>query len=105
MLDIYFRDPDMAAGCLVFGTAPSSAEEEQIQTSLYSGIEQLDDLMRERIVRNYPNAPTEQINAAMHIASNTLIAFSARAKSGVAKSELRDMGAQTSRMIQSLLAG
>lgn len=104
MLDVYFRDPDMAAGCLVFGTAPSSAEEKTIQTRLHDGIHQLDGLLRARIVRNYSDAPDEQIDIAMHIASNTLIAFSARAKSGASKTVLREMGAQTARMIDRMLA-
>ena len=105
MLDIYFRDPDMAAGCLVFGTAPSSAEEKPIQDRLNDGIDQLDELMRARIVRNYPDAPAERLDIAMHIASNTLIAFSARAKSGVTKSALRKMGAQTAGVIKALFEG
>ncbi|MEC7289412.1 MAG: TetR/AcrR family transcriptional regulator [Pseudomonadota bacterium] len=49
MLSIYYRDSDIAPGCLVFGTAPSAAEEAQIQARLDDGIKQLDELMRGRI--------------------------------------------------------
>jgi hypothetical protein len=39
----------------------------------------------------------------MHIASNTLIAFSARAKSGSSKNALSRMGAQSAQAISTLM--
>lgn len=103
MLSIYYRDNDVAPGCLVFGTAPSSADERAIQSRLSFGIEQLDSLMRTRIRTAFPACDAAQLDAAVHLASNTLIAFSARAKSGATKRELTDMGAQSARSIFALL--
>lgn len=103
MLSIYYRDSQVAPGCLVFGTAPSSADEVKIQSRLKFGLEQLDELMRLRILKSAPNSSANQIETAAHVASNTLVAFSARAKSGAPKKELAAMGAQTAKSITSLL--
>lgn len=104
MLNIYFRDPDISPGCLVFATAPSSADIEVIQSRLNFGIEQLDALMRHRFKVAAPLAPRDQIETAVQLASNTLIAFSARAKSGASKSELSAMGQQAARFITQILS-
>ena len=103
MLDIYYRNSDIAPGCLVFGTAPSSAGEEQIQARLKYGIEQVDARMRARIEKAAPGCDAALIKTAVQIASNTLIAFSARAKSGATKSELSKMGAGSAHAIATLL--
>ncbi len=103
MLSIYYRDSQVAPGCLVFGTAPSSADEVKIQSRLKFGLEQLDDLMRLRILESAPNGSASQIETAVYLASNTLVAFSARAKSGATESDLVAMGAQTAKSITSLL--
>ena len=103
MLSIYYRDSDIAPGCLVFGTAPSSADETVIQSRLKFGVDHLDALMRARILRAAPNASADEIEAAVSIASNTLIAFSARAKSGATKSELTKMGARCAKTVSSQL--
>ncbi len=103
MLSIYYRDSQVAPGCLVFGTAPSSADEVKIQSRLKFGLEQLDDLMRLRILESAPNGSASQIETAVYLASNTLVAFSARAKSGATESDLVAMGAQTAKSIASLL--
>jgi len=104
MLSIYYRDSDIAPGCLVFGTAPSSADETEIQSRLKFGIEQLDGLMRARILKAVPNTPPASLEAAVSISSNTLIAFSARAKSGATKTDLAEMGARSAKVISSMLA-
>lgn len=103
MLSIYYRDSDVAPGCLVFGTAPSSADEAAIQARLEYGVAQLDQLMRERILRAVPDADTDQVNTAVELGSNTLIAFSARAKSGAMKADLIAMGQRSAQAICALL--
>ena len=103
MLDIYYRDSAMAPGCLVFATAPSSSALGEIQSRLAFGIDQLDALMRHRIKRAAPDADQTQIQTATQIASNTLIAFSARAKSGAPKEELSEMGHLAARAIVEVL--
>ncbi len=103
MLTIYFRDEEVAPGCLVFGTAPSSADEPAIQARLKFGIDQLDELMRTRILRSAPACDAARIEVAVSIASNTLIAFSARAKSGATKAALIEMGARSAQAVSSIL--
>ena len=103
MLSIYFRDSEVAPGCLVFGTAPSSADEAPIQARLRLGIDQLDEMMRKRFLEWAPDCKASRIDAAVHMASNTLIAFSARAKSGAPKEELLAMGAQTAKLVPALM--
>ena len=103
MLSIYYRDNDIAPGCLVFGTAPSSADEAAIQSRLKFGVEHLDKLMRSRILKAAPKSPPAAIEVATSIASNTLIAFSARAKSGATKTDLAEMGAGSAKVVSSLL--
>ena len=103
MLSIYYRDRNVAPGCLVFGTAPSSADETAIQSRLLFGIEQLDSLMRDRIMASAPACSPSQLDTAIHLAANTLIAFSARAKSGATQKDLVEMGAQSARSIAMLL--
>lgn len=103
MLSIYYRDADVAPGCLVFGTAPSSADIDAIQARLKYGIEQLDRLIRERLMASSRTCSPDQLDAAVSLASNTLIAFSARAKAGAPKQELVDMGALSARSISTLL--
>jgi AcrR family transcriptional regulator len=103
MLEIYYRDSDIAPGCLVFGTAPSSADEDRIQARLKYGIEQLDARMRTRIEKAAPKCDAALIETAVQIASNTLIAYSARAKSGASKSALSEMGARSAQAIATLL--
>ena len=103
MLSIYYRDSDIMPGCLVFGTAPSSAEEVQIRARLESGIEQLDQMMRSRILRATPAAEADQVQTAVECAANTLIAFSARAKSGASKAALSAMGQRSAKAICALL--
>lgn len=105
MLNIYYRDDDIAPGCLVFGTAPSNADEAEIQSRLSFSIEQVDQLMRARMQKAFPARGSAQLDSAVHIASNTLIAFSARAKSGATKSELLEIGAQSAQAICTLLQG
>ena len=103
MIDLYYRDADMAAGCLIFGTAPSSADEAAIQARLQIGVGALDDLMRSRIKQASPKATAAQVDAAVQVASNTLIAFSARAKSGALKEELAGMGAHAADIVSELV--
>lgn len=103
MLNIYYRDSDIAPGCLVFGTAPSSADEDRIQARLKYGIEQLDARMRARIEKAAPQCDPALIETAVQIASNTLIAYSARAKSGATKSELSEIGTRSADAIAVLL--
>ncbi|MEP1144500.1 MAG: helix-turn-helix domain-containing protein [Henriciella sp.] len=103
MLSIYYRDAEVAPGCLIFATAPSSADEAAIQARLQFGIEQTDLLMRSRILKAAPACATTRLDAAVHMATNTLIAFSARAKSGATKAELTKMGRQSARSIAALL--
>lgn len=103
MLTIYYRDSEVAPGCLVFGTAPSSAEEARIQARLEYGIEQLDDLMRRRIQKAAPDAGEDQVQAAVEIGANTLIAFSARAKSGATRATLSAMGKRSARAMSAIL--
>jgi len=103
MLSIYYRDSDVAPGCLVFGTAPSSAEEEQIQERLEFGIRSTDRIMRNRIDRAAPDRSEQDIQMAVDLASNTLIAFSARAKSGATRDALSAMGRRSAKTICALL--
>ncbi|MFN3213739.1 MAG: TetR/AcrR family transcriptional regulator [Henriciella sp.] len=103
MLSIYYRDSDIDPGCLVFGTAPSSADEAAIKSRLRVGIEQLDDLLRSRILRSVPNCPTAQLNTATHLVANTLIAFSARAKSGESQANLTMMSQNCARAVSEML--
>ena len=103
MLAIYYRDDDIEAGCLVYGTAPSSADMPAVKSRLQSSIEQLDDAMRVRIKRSYPTTPDHRLEMTVSIASNTLMAFSARAKSGAPEEELRYMGSQSAHAICTLL--
>ena len=104
MLTLYYRDVDIAPGCLVFATAPSSATEAAIQARLNYSIEQLDGLMRARIKRSIPNAAPDTLEQGVDIASNTLIAFSARAKSGASKEDLAEMGARSAKSIVALVS-
>ena len=103
MLSIYYRDSDIVPGCLVFGTAPSSADQAAIKSRLHYGIEQLDAVLRSRILQSVPDCPKAQIDMAVHLAANTLIAFSARAKSGASKAELTDMSDQCARAVAILV--
>lgn len=103
MLGIYYRDSDIAPGCLVFGTAPSHADEEDIRARLSFGIEQVDSRMRARMLQAFPDSERGRIEIAAQMASNTLIAFSARAKSGAKRSTLSAMGAASARTIVMLL--
>ena len=103
MLNIYYSDNGIEPGCLVYGTAPSSADIPVIKQHLEASIERLDGAMRMRIKRSSPQNTDNQIEAAVSIASNTLIAFSARAKSGATKEELSAMGAQSARAICGIL--
>lgn len=103
MLSIYYRDSEVAPGCLVFGTAPSSAEETEIRARLEFGVTQLDQVMRDRIARAAPGRDNEAIEMSVDIAANTLIAFSARAKSGATKTSLERMGARSAKAICVLL--
>lgn len=105
MLTIYYRDDTITPGCLVFGTAPSSADEQEIQSRLSLSLDQLDSLMRDRMRQDFPNAPTSVLGTAADIASNTLIAFSARAKSGARQEDLADMGARGAQAVLALLHG
>lgn len=104
MLAIYYRDNEIAPGCLVFGTAPSSADEAEIQARLKFGINQTDALMRGRLEKAAPKSDEHLIETALQIATNTLIAFSARAKSGATKSELSRMGANSAQAICKILS-
>jgi len=103
MLNIYYRDDEITPGCLVFGTAPSNADEAAIQARLLSGIKQTDSMMRWRITEAAPDASGDQIETAVHLATNTLIAFSARAKAGASKQDLIYMGQRSAASIASLL--
>ncbi|MEO1027955.1 MAG: TetR/AcrR family transcriptional regulator [Pseudomonadota bacterium] len=103
MLDIYYRDSAVTPGCLVYGTAPSSSDEGPIQARLKLSIEQLDAFMQKRFERAAPQADAAQIKAAVQIAANTLIAFSARAKSGAPKAELITMGRASAKSVARLL--
>lgn len=103
MLSIYYRDSDVAPGCLVFGTAPSSAEEAEIQQRLEFGITSTDRIMRDRIVQAAPSSDEADIQMAVEIAANTLIAFSARAKSGATRATLSAMGQRSAKAICTLL--
>ncbi len=103
MLTIYFRDEDVTPGCLVFGTAPSAADEAAVQARLKLGLDHVDALMRSRFEKAVPNADPTAVQMAVEIASNTLIAFSARAKSGTPKSVLSEMGAHSAHAVAVLL--
>ncbi|MEO1552478.1 MAG: helix-turn-helix domain-containing protein [Pseudomonadota bacterium] len=103
MLGIYYRDGGVTPGCLVFGTAPAHADQAEIKTRLNLGIEQVDSRMRARMEQAFPATEPARIETASHLASNTLIAFSARAKAGATRAELRDMGAESARTIVMLL--
>ncbi len=104
MLTIYYRDDSIAAGCLVYGTAPGSADISAVKTRLFASIEKLDKAMFDRISRSHPSATDGAIETAAQMASNTLMAFSARAKSGATKSELSTMGRHSARAICAMLA-
>ncbi|MEM1104341.1 MAG: TetR/AcrR family transcriptional regulator [Pseudomonadota bacterium] len=103
MLAIYYRDDGVAAGCLIYGTAPSSADMPDVKSHLQSSIERLDAAMRRRIKEAFPKVGAERLELAVSIASNTLIAFSARAKSGALQAELSLMGAQSADAIDAVL--
>lgn len=103
MLEIYYRDDAVEPGCLVYGTAPSSADLPAVRKRLRISVEALDDLMRTKIKLCAPDTSKPQIEMASHIASNTLIAFSARAKSGVPKEELMSVGEQSAKAIAALI--
>ncbi len=103
MLSIYFRDDDIAPGCLLFGTAPCSADQTAIRERLRSGIEHLDEAMRTRISEFAPTRTAHEVETAVQITSNTLIAFSARAKSGASKIDLMEMGARSAQAVALLL--
>ena len=103
MLTIYFRDHEVTPGCLVFGTAPSAADEAAIQARLKFGVDHVDALMRSRFKQAAPTASDAEIETAVEIASNTLIAFSVRAKSGATKASLSKMGANSAASIARLL--
>ncbi len=103
MLTIYYRDEEVSPGCLVYATAPSSAHEAEIQERLRFGVDSTDDIMRRRIQSAVPEAKPDLIETASQMATNTLIAFSARAKSGASKSELVDMGARSAKSIATVL--
>ena len=103
MLDIYYRDDTIEPGCLVYATAPSSADLPVIKERLRLSVDGLDDIMRTKIRLSVPGCDEHQIDAAAHIASNTLIAFSARAKSGAPKEELLKIGEQSATAIAQVL--
>ncbi|MEL7539538.1 MAG: helix-turn-helix domain-containing protein [Pseudomonadota bacterium] len=103
MLGIYYRDSEIAPGCLIFGTAPSHADEAEIKARLKFGIEQVDARMRARIERAFPTCDAARVETAARMASNTLIAFSARAKSGATRRQLSVMGAESARTIEEFL--
>lgn len=103
MLTIYYRDGEMAPGCLVYATAPCSADDEIIQTRLKQSIASTDGLMRARILSDAPKVDPATLETAVQIATNTLIAFSARAKSGASKAELLEMGHQSAKVISHLV--
>ncbi len=103
MLTLYYRDDGIEAGCLVYATAPSSADMPAVKSRLQESIQQLDSAMRERIKVSYPKVSDSQREVAVSIASNTLMAFSARAKSGASKEDLSIMGAQSAHAICTLL--
>ena len=105
MLDIYYRDDAVEPGCLVYGTAPSSADLPLVKERLRQSVDALDDLMRAKIKLAAQGSSDTQIDAAAHIASNTLIAFSARAKSGATKEELMEIGEQSALLISGVLGG
>lgn len=99
MLEIYYRDDTVEPGCLVYGTAPSSAEIEAVKKRLRLSVEGLDDVMRAKLKLCAPDCDDDQIHIAAQIAANTLIAFSTRAKSGAAKKDLSSMGATTAQTV------
>lgn len=103
MLGIYYRDSDVAPGCLIFGTAPSHADEAEIKARLNFGIEQVDARMRQRMEKAFPACDPSRIETAARMASNTLIAFSARAKAGATRQALSEIGAESARTIGLLL--
>ena len=103
MLGIYYRDSDVAPGCLIFGTAPAHVDEAEIKARLNFGIDQVDSRMRQRIEKAFPNCDSSRIEAAARMASNTLIAFSARAKAGATQQDLSEIGAESAQTIGLLL--
>lgn len=103
MLAIYFRDESVAPGCLVFGTAPCSANHSAIKQRLKTGLDGLQSRMRTRMLASAPHVTETTLQTAIELASNTLVAFSARAKSGASKAELQDMGRRSAQAIVSLL--
>ncbi|MEO1189664.1 MAG: hypothetical protein AAFW60_11380, partial [Pseudomonadota bacterium] len=86
-----------------FGTAPSHADQAEIKARLSLGIEQVDSRMRQRIFRAFPDGEPSRIEMAARMASNTLIAFSARAKAGATRQALSEIGAESAHTIGLLL--
>lgn len=103
MLEIYYRDASIIPGCLVFGTAPTASEEQDVRHALAEGIERLDATMKARAQEDFPDASDTALQTVAQMASNTLIAFSARAKSGASKEELRVIGTQSANAIVAFL--
>ncbi|MEL6861083.1 MAG: helix-turn-helix domain-containing protein [Pseudomonadota bacterium] len=103
MLGIYYRDSDVAPGCLIFGTAPAHVDEAEIKARLNFGIDQVDSRMRQRMEKAFPNCESSRIETAARMASNTLIAFSARAKAGATQQDLSEIGAESAQTIGLLL--
>ena len=103
MLNIYFRDDTVEPGCLVYGTAPSSADIPAVRDRLHQSVEGIDDLMRTRFTSAALHCNASEIDTAVHLASNTLIAFSARSKSGAPKKELMRIGELSAQAIAALL--
>ena len=103
MLGIYYRDSDVAPGCLIFGTAPAHVDEAEIKARLNFGIDQVDSRMRQRMEKAFPNCESSRIETAARMASNTLIAFSARAKAGATRQALSEIGAESAQTIGLLL--
>ena len=103
MLGIYYRNSDVAPGCLIFGTAPAHVDEAEIKARLNFGIDQVDSRMRQRMEKAFPNCESSRIETAARMASNTLIAFSARAKAGASQQALSEIGAESAQTIGLLL--
>lgn len=104
MLEIYYRDPEVAPGCLVYATAPCAVEEAIVRERLRQGVEGLDDLFRQTIQIHGPDTSEELQQTALEIASNTLFSISIRAKSGAALAEVRDMAHRSARAVQTLVS-
>ena len=93
----------MAPGCLVYATAPASADDPVIRESLNGSIKRLDRIMRTRISQAVPQCDPDTLETATGLAANTLISFSARAKSGGTQAELVQIGARSARAIAALV--